>query len=108
MGPEIISVIERHLGHLVDGMMCSQCFAIIMQEMSNDSVLAHGDHELQHCHDSNVYVRCRTSLFRTCAHSIPEGAERQYIAETIAPREIPEGALITHIYLLGTYNNKHT
>ncbi|CAK1597635.1 unnamed protein product [Parnassius mnemosyne] len=46
MGPEIISVIERHLGHLVDGMMCSQCFAIIMQEMSNDSVLAHGDHEL--------------------------------------------------------------
>ncbi|CAG5044722.1 unnamed protein product [Parnassius apollo] len=64
MGPEIISVIERYLGHLVDGneVMCSQCFGIIMQERR--------------------------------AHSIPEGAERQYIAETIAPREIPEGGLI--------------
>ncbi|CAK1578603.1 unnamed protein product [Parnassius mnemosyne] len=61
--------------------------------MSNDSALARGDHKLQHCHDSNVYVSCRTSLFR-CAHSIPEGAEKQYIAETITPREIPEGALI--------------
>lgn len=128
MGPEIIFLLEQNHGQQVgnkkisllkipiywplimiscfilsqvdvNGAVCSKCFAIIMQSMPANNTLQQEDYELQHRHDSNACVWCRSSLHGRRAHSLPEGPERQHIAETIAPR-------VVSTYLpLFTYDN---
>ncbi|XP_028157568.1 uncharacterized protein LOC114350796 [Ostrinia furnacalis] len=100
MGPEIISIIQNAIGQEVDenGIICEDCFANIMQIMcaaSCDTSSVQEQFELQHTHDVNVCVWCRSSLFQRRIHSLTDYA-RQFIAENISPRIVPEDGLVCY------------
>ncbi|CAG4939462.1 unnamed protein product [Parnassius apollo] len=93
MGPEIISVIERYLGHLIPegGLICFACWVHTRRTIQQQGIIA-----APAVMNMNACVWCRRSLAQTRSHSIPEGPERTIITQTIYPREIPPGGLVCY------------